>query len=258
MATKLKEVDVVVVGLGWTGGILSKELTEAGLKVVALERGALPTGEGLRGAEHPRRAALRGAPRADAERRARHADDPQQPVPGGAADAPARLVPAGRGRRRLGQPLERPHLAMDRHGIQGALHVRGALRQEFHSRRHDDPGLGHHLRRARALLRQVRIHRGGVRQGRQHQGPDPAGRQSVRGAARPRLCAAAAHADSRERDVRGRPRRTTAIIRSRGRRRTLRAPTPIRTGRSTAPASTAAIASASAAKPTPRARRPFR
>src|SRR2546423_14821911 len=36
---KLSEVDVVVVGLGWTGGILSKELTEAGLKVVALERG---------------------------------------------------------------------------------------------------------------------------------------------------------------------------------------------------------------------------
>src|SRR6267154_4634534 len=43
MATKLKEVDVVVVGLGWTGGILSKELTEAGLTVVALERGSLPS-----------------------------------------------------------------------------------------------------------------------------------------------------------------------------------------------------------------------
>jgi gluconate 2-dehydrogenase alpha chain len=42
MATKLKDVDVVVVGLGWTGGILSKELAEAGLKVVALERGGLP------------------------------------------------------------------------------------------------------------------------------------------------------------------------------------------------------------------------
>ena len=40
MATKLKEVDVVIVGLGWTGGILAKELAEAGLKVVALERGA--------------------------------------------------------------------------------------------------------------------------------------------------------------------------------------------------------------------------
>jgi gluconate 2-dehydrogenase alpha chain len=43
MTTKLKEVDVVLVGLGWTGGILAKELTETGLKVVALERGAMRT-----------------------------------------------------------------------------------------------------------------------------------------------------------------------------------------------------------------------
>src|SRR3954451_15940109 len=41
MATKLKEVDAVIVGLGWTGGILAKELAEAGLKVVALARGAM-------------------------------------------------------------------------------------------------------------------------------------------------------------------------------------------------------------------------
>src|ERR1700754_1999639 len=40
MVTKLKEVDAVVVGLGWTGGIMSAELARAGLKVVALERGA--------------------------------------------------------------------------------------------------------------------------------------------------------------------------------------------------------------------------
>jgi gluconate 2-dehydrogenase alpha chain len=45
MATKLKEVDAVIVGLGWTGGILGKELTEAGLKVVALERGAMRSPE---------------------------------------------------------------------------------------------------------------------------------------------------------------------------------------------------------------------
>src|SRR5262249_25625130 len=45
MVTKLKEVDAVVVGLGWTGGILSKELAEAGLKVVALERGAMRSSE---------------------------------------------------------------------------------------------------------------------------------------------------------------------------------------------------------------------
>jgi gluconate 2-dehydrogenase alpha chain len=41
MVTKLKEVDAVIVGLGWTGGILAKELAEAGFKVVALERGAM-------------------------------------------------------------------------------------------------------------------------------------------------------------------------------------------------------------------------
>jgi len=40
---KLKEVDVVIVGLGWTGGILAKELPETGLKVVALERGGMRT-----------------------------------------------------------------------------------------------------------------------------------------------------------------------------------------------------------------------
>jgi gluconate 2-dehydrogenase alpha chain len=42
-ARKLKEVDAVIIGLGWTGGILAKELSEAGLKVVALERGKMTT-----------------------------------------------------------------------------------------------------------------------------------------------------------------------------------------------------------------------
>ena len=45
MTKKLKEVDVVLVGLGWTGGILAKELSAAGLKVVALERGAMRSTE---------------------------------------------------------------------------------------------------------------------------------------------------------------------------------------------------------------------
>lgn len=34
-----KAADVVIVGFGWTGAIMAKELTEAGLSVVALERG---------------------------------------------------------------------------------------------------------------------------------------------------------------------------------------------------------------------------
>lgn len=41
MATKLNEVDVVIVGMGWTGGIMAKELSDAGLTVIGLERGAL-------------------------------------------------------------------------------------------------------------------------------------------------------------------------------------------------------------------------
>jgi gluconate 2-dehydrogenase alpha chain len=39
MARKLPATDVVIVGLGWTGSILAQELTEAGLNVVAIERG---------------------------------------------------------------------------------------------------------------------------------------------------------------------------------------------------------------------------
>lgn len=36
---RMKPVNAVVIGLGWTGSIMGKELTDAGLSVVALERG---------------------------------------------------------------------------------------------------------------------------------------------------------------------------------------------------------------------------
>ncbi len=39
MATQLKKVDAVLVGFGWTGAILGQQLCDAGLEVVALERG---------------------------------------------------------------------------------------------------------------------------------------------------------------------------------------------------------------------------
>ena len=39
MVTRLKEVDAVLVGMGWTGPIMARELTRAGLNVVGLERG---------------------------------------------------------------------------------------------------------------------------------------------------------------------------------------------------------------------------
>lgn len=40
MANAKAKVDAVIVGMGWTGAILAKELTDAGLHVVVLERGA--------------------------------------------------------------------------------------------------------------------------------------------------------------------------------------------------------------------------
>lgn len=39
MAIKLDKVDVVIVGVGWAGGIIAAEVAKAGRKVVALERG---------------------------------------------------------------------------------------------------------------------------------------------------------------------------------------------------------------------------
>jgi gluconate 2-dehydrogenase alpha chain len=39
MVTRLNEVDAVMVGMGWTGSILARELTKAGFSVVGLERG---------------------------------------------------------------------------------------------------------------------------------------------------------------------------------------------------------------------------
>src|SRR6204780_3315874 len=39
VATTLKPVDAVLVGFGWTGAIMGQQLCDAGLNVVALERG---------------------------------------------------------------------------------------------------------------------------------------------------------------------------------------------------------------------------
>lgn len=40
MAQKRAKVDAVIVGLGWSGSLMANELTQAGLNVVAIERGA--------------------------------------------------------------------------------------------------------------------------------------------------------------------------------------------------------------------------
>ncbi len=39
MGRKLPKVDIVIVGMGWTGGIVARELAQTGLKIAVLERG---------------------------------------------------------------------------------------------------------------------------------------------------------------------------------------------------------------------------
>ena len=39
MTRRMPDVDVVIVGFGWTGAIMAEKLTAAGLGVLAVERG---------------------------------------------------------------------------------------------------------------------------------------------------------------------------------------------------------------------------
>jgi gluconate 2-dehydrogenase alpha chain len=59
MAKTLPKVDVVVIGVGWAGGIIASELTKAGLTVVGLERGKERTTEDYYMAHDELRYALR-------------------------------------------------------------------------------------------------------------------------------------------------------------------------------------------------------
>ena len=98
----------MLVGFGWTGAILGQELTDAGLQVLALERGGwrdTPTDFAVTFAQDELRYYWRHA--LFQQPAQRDADLSQQPERDRAADAPARLVPAGHRRRRRRHPLER-------------------------------------------------------------------------------------------------------------------------------------------------------
>ena len=100
--------------------------------------------------------------------------------------------------------------------------ARRPLRQVGDPCRHDDPGLGDHLRRARAVLRQVRVHGGHRRQGREPQGPDDRRRQRLRGPALARVPGRAAAGHRAERAVPEGGERSSATTRSPARPRTCR------------------------------------
>ena len=153
MAKKLKEVDVVLVGLGWTGGILAKELTEAGYKVVALERGAMRTTENDF-----------AVPKIRDELRYANRQDLMQ-------DTARDTLTIRNNPSQEALPMRRLGSFLPGEGVGGAgshwngvtwrwadteFRIRSLMktpRQELHSCRHDDPGLGNYVRGARAVLR---------------------------------------------------------------------------------------------------------
>ena len=103
MAHKLPRKDAVIIGLGWTGSILAHELTEAGLDVVAIERGPwrdTATDFPIAYAQDELRYRLRTSLFLQPAQKA--ADVPQQRRSNRAADAQLGCVPARLWRRRRG------------------------------------------------------------------------------------------------------------------------------------------------------------
>src|SRR6185437_15710759 len=181
MATKLPEVDVVLIGFGLTASILAQELTEAGLQVLALERGGfrdtVPDFSTTTIQDELRYAVRNGLfeePERETLTFRNSMDQTALPMRHLGSFLPA----AG-----VGGALERPALAVPAQRFHDPQPLRKALQQEFHPREHDHPGLGRHLRRPGTVLRPLRLSQWGVRTRRQHQRRHPARWQSVRGAA---------------------------------------------------------------------------
>ena len=182
---------------------MAKELADAGLKVVALERGRMID------PQHD----FAAPSTYDELKFDRHSDIFQdlsretltfrnELEREGAADARDGLVQAGGSRGRHGASLEHPRAPLPAVGLRDPQPHHRALRQEHDPRKLHEPGLGRHLRRAGAVLRPVRAPLRRRRQGRQPAGRDPGGRQSVRGSALARVPEPAVAHDLRGDDVR--------------------------------------------------------
>ena len=189
MATRLKETDVVIVGLGAAGGVAALPLAQAGLDVVGLEAGTWLTKRDFAPDElrnnYPRLAAV------------------------GAESQSAKSRPIGRTRQRRSRRVSRIHPMMNAVGgtslhywaqswrlnpwdfkvVSETTRRYGASRIPKGSTVEDWP-FGY--RGARAVLRQGRVRDRRVRRGRQHQRHDRSPRQHLRRAARARVSDAAA------------------------------------------------------------------
>ena len=143
MAKRERPVDAVIIGYGWTGAIMAKTLTDAGLSVVALERGPArdtsPRISNIRGSSM--NSNMPSAVSCGSRSRKRpllfgitptmspfHIDATAR-----LSSATASAAPAYTGTASCGAPRRRIFRLRS--------HLEERYGKEFHSRRHDDPGL---------------------------------------------------------------------------------------------------------------------
>ncbi len=149
---------MAIVGLGWTGSILANELTDAGLEVMAIERG-------------PWRAAATDFPPNYAQ------DELRYRIRHELFLQPAQTTFTFRNKMsQTALPIRNWGAFMPPNGVGGGgvhwnaetwrflptdfvlrTHLTQRYGARFLPRRHDDPGLGRHLRGARAALRSLRV-----------------------------------------------------------------------------------------------------
>ncbi len=108
MATRLPPVDVVLVGFGWTGSIIGQEMTDAGLQVLAIERGGFRDTVPDFAPTTSRTSCATRSATASSSSRARDAHLSQQRSTRPHCRCATWARSAGRGRRRRGRALERP------------------------------------------------------------------------------------------------------------------------------------------------------
>ena len=173
--------DAVIIGLGWTGSILAEELTRAGLDVVAIERGPwrdtatdFPTTYAQDELRYRIRHDLFLRPAQETMTFRNNASQTALPIRSWGSFMPPNGVGGG------GVHWNAETWRFLPSDFELKTHLTAALRREASARGHDDPGLGRHLRRARTLLRQIRISLRHLGQGRQHQRREAGRRQSVR------------------------------------------------------------------------------
>ena len=172
MATRLKEVDAVVIGMGWAGAIMARELTLAGLTLSGLERGpdrrpaedfALP---GIRDElKYQQRLELMGDNSIDTITFRNRPDQLALPIRRWSAFLP------GEGVGGTGNHWGGAHWRFQPDDFHLRSYLEGALWRQSHSRDDDDPGLARQLWRARAPLRPLRQGVRRFRQGGKYQGP---------------------------------------------------------------------------------------